>query len=98
MPPMSKLTPKKKRTKRARVSDGADERSGEEMIVERKESEQRDDDRGSAGRGARRMGQLGQPSFSEKDEMEMLEFVQAHSMVFAKEHVYYFDKVKKDRL
>ena len=30
--------------------------------------------------------------------MEMVEFVQAHSVLFAKEYVHYFDKVKKDRL
>ena len=30
--------------------------------------------------------------------MEMLEFIRAHPVLFAKEHVHYFDKVKKDRL
>ena len=43
MPPRSKLTPKKKRRKRARVSDGVEERSPEEMVVEREESEQREE-------------------------------------------------------
>ena len=28
----------------------------------------------------------------------MLEFIQAHTVLFAKEHVHYFDKVKQDRL
>ena len=28
----------------------------------------------------------------------MLEFVQAHTVLFAKEHVLYIDKIKKDRL
>ena len=129
MPPKSKVTPTKKRRKRARVSDGGEERSGEEMVGETEESEQkeeseqreesgqREDDSGRMeeeegetveGRepeesedteysGARRTGQSGQPPFSDEDEMEMLEFIKAHPVLFAKEHVHYFDKVK-DRL
>ena len=42
MPPWSKQTPKKNRRKRARVSDGAEERSAKEMVVEREVSEQRE--------------------------------------------------------
>ena len=131
MPPKSKVTPRKKRRKRARVSDGGEERSGEEMVVEREESkqreeseqredesEQREDDSGIMeeeegetvqGRepeesadveysGARRAAQSGQPPFSDEDVMEMVEFVQANPVLFAKELVHYFDKVKKDRL
>ena len=30
--------------------------------------------------------------------MEMVEFVQAHTGLYAKEHVHYIDKNKKDRL
>ena len=47
---------------------------------------------------ARRTGQSGQPPLSDEDEMEMLEFIQAHPVLFAKEQVHYFDKKKKDRL
>ena len=35
---------------------------------------------------------------SPPDKMEMVEFVQANPVLFAKEHVHYFHKVKKDRL
>ena len=130
MPPRSKLTPKKKRRKRARVSDGVEERSPEEMVVDREESEQRqeserggeggrqrDDDSGrveeeegenvegcepeeseDAEFAGARTGQSGAPPFSDEDEMEMVQFVQAHGVLFSKEHVHYFDKNKKDRL
>ena len=43
MPPRSKQTPKKKRRKGPRLSDGAEERSPEEMVAEREESEQREE-------------------------------------------------------
>ena len=97
------------------MSDGAEERSPEEMVVEREESgqieqreemereageRQRDDDSGRMEEdegetveghepkesedaeflGARRAGQSGAPPFSDEDEMEMLEFVQAHTV------------------
>ena len=100
------------------MSDRGEERSGEEMVVDREESEQREDDSGSVeeeegetveGRdpdesedaefaGARRTGQSGHPPFSDEEEMDMLEFIQAHTVLFTKKHVHYFDKVKKDRL
>ena len=55
--------------------------------VEGREPEESEDAEYS---GARRTGQSGQPPFSDEDEMEMLEFIQAHPVLFAKEHVHYY--------
>ena len=48
--------------------------------------------------GGAKRGRSGAPAFSDEDEMEIIEFVQAHTVLYAKEHVHYVDKTKKDKL
>ena len=36
--------------------------------------------------GAAKRGRSGGPAFSDEDEMEMLEFVKAHAVLYTKEH------------
>ena len=48
--------------------------------------------------GGVKRGRSGAPAFSDEDEMEMVEFVQAHTVLYAKEHVHFIDKALKDRL
>ena len=45
-----------------------------------------------------RRGRPGAPAFSDEDEMEMVEFVKAHTVLYAEEHVHFIDKALKDRL
>ena len=58
---------------------------------QREESEDRDF-------GGSKRARPGGPTFSDEDEIDMLEFVKANPVLYAKEHVHYVDKAKKDAL
>ena len=77
-----------------RVEDEGEMRGEEGESTEGRQGED-SEDRDSG--GARR-ARPGAPAFSNEDEMEMLEFVQAHTVLYAKEHVHFVDKAKNDRL
>ena len=86
---------RERRGERQRDDDSGRVEEEEGETVEGREHEESED---ADFAGARRTGQIGAPSFSDEDVMEMLEFVQANTVFYAKEHVHHIDKAKKDRL
>ena len=56
-----------------------------------------DESKGRDFGGAKR-ARPGGPTFSGEDEIDMIEFMKANPVHYAKEHVHYVDKAKKDNL
>ena len=75
-----------------RVEDEGEMRGEEGDSTEGRQGEESEDFAGA------RRARPGAPAFSDEDEIEMLEFVKANTVLYAKEHVHYIDKIKKDRL
>lgn len=87
----------REQVERQEVEREEDSRSVVEETCERQESEDEDSDCRRIGRsGAKRARNAA--TFTDDEEMQIVDFVKDHPQLYAKEHMHYVDKARKDAL